>query len=37
MFPFDLAPGVVLVLALVVVVLLAAAVWVALRDDDEGR
>ena len=37
MFPFHLAPGVVFVLALVVVVLLAIAVWVALRDDDDER
>ena len=35
MLPFDLSPAVVLVLAALVVVLLGAAVWVALRDSDD--
>ena len=37
MFPFDLSPTVVLVLAALLAVLLGLAVWVALRDDDDPR
>jgi hypothetical protein len=34
-FPFDLSPALVSVLAVALVVVLMVAVWVALRGDDE--
>jgi hypothetical protein len=36
MFPFELSPAVVTVLAIVLVALIGVAVWVALRDNDDG-
>jgi hypothetical protein len=35
MFPFELSPAVVTVLAIVLVALIGVAVWVALRDNDD--
>jgi hypothetical protein len=35
-FPFELSPAIVSLLAVVLVVLIGLAVWVALRDTDDG-
>ena len=35
MFPFDLSPAIVSAIAVVLVVLLGVAIWVATRDSDD--